>query len=190
MHRYPNTRVGRRLLDKLLVTFSFIRSSLFGTYLMLHNRDLYRVQLEDHVFRTTEPSTPTSNNCTTTSASSDASPWIIVSRHTCVIVFSILTLSIIISAFAESALLISVCTTSSMNLHDRMFSSIVRATTSFFNKNPSGDLIRLFVFNVSFSDREFAFETREDSQSVFERHWNRRRTAIVDIYRYRKSKSF
>jgi len=63
--------------------------------------------------------------------------WI-VSRQTCVVVFAILTLLIIIFAFAELALMISICTTASSNLHNQMFNSITRATMNFLNKNPSG----------------------------------------------------
>lgn len=57
---------------------------------------------------------------------------------TSVVVFAILSLLIIISAFAELTLLVSLCTTASTNLHNHMFSSITRATMNFLNKNPSG----------------------------------------------------
>lgn len=62
----------------------------------------------------------------------------ILSRLTCVIIFAVLTLSIIISALVESTLLASLCTTASMNLHNNMFNSITRATMHFLNTNSSG----------------------------------------------------
>lgn len=74
--------------------------------------------------------------------------WI-VSRNTCVIVFAALTILIIIATLVESTLLISVCTTASTNLHNKMFSAITRSNMNFLNKNPSGkeDIFK-FCFNT------------------------------------------
>jgi len=63
--------------------------------------------------------------------------WI-VSRKTCVIVFAALTILIILATLVESILLVTVCTTASTNLHNKMFSAITRSTMDFLNKNPSG----------------------------------------------------
>lgn len=99
---------------------------------------LFRVDLEDHYFRITEQFVATNNvTFTTIQPTAKLMSWI-VSRQTCVVVFAILTLLIIIFAFAELALMISICTTASSNLHNQMFNSITRATMNFLNKNPAG----------------------------------------------------
>jgi len=98
----------------------------------------YRINLEEHVFLSNNHLQPKNNNSTLPSNPSNTLiPWI-VSRKTCIIVFTVITLSIIISTLVRSALFVSVCTTSSANLHHRMLKSIIRATMNFFNKNASG----------------------------------------------------
>lgn len=108
---------------------------------------VYRVDLEDHYFRITDQFVNTNNVTSTTIQPTDGIMSWVVSRQTCVVVFAILTLLIIIFAFAELALMVSICTTASSNLHNQMFSSITRATMDFLHKNPSGTYIKiLFVF--------------------------------------------
>lgn len=105
-----------------------------------------RVDLEDHYFHGTEIFVDTNNVTFTTIHQPDRIMSWIISRQTCVIVFAIFTLLIIISAFAELVLLVSICTTASSNLHNQMFSSITRATMNFLNKNPSGTYYNLLGF--------------------------------------------
>jgi len=102
---------------------------------------IFRVNLEEHIFNTTKPLMHISNDTSTTDDPSvELIPWV-VSRKTCVIVFAALTFTIILATLAESILLVSVCTTASMNLHNQMFSSITRSTINFLNKNSSGKRI-------------------------------------------------
>ncbi|XP_008186888.2 probable multidrug resistance-associated protein lethal(2)03659 [Acyrthosiphon pisum] len=112
----------------------------------------YWVDLEDHYFRVTEQFVATNNVTFATIQPTDGlMPWI-VSRQTCVVVFAILTLLIIIFAFTELALMISICTTASSNLHNQMFNSISRATMNFLNKNPSGRILNRFSKDIGVID--------------------------------------
>lgn len=95
-----------------------------------------RVNLEEHVYVKIDPLTPSENN-NSSKVDSFTIP-LIVSRQTCVITFAAITFLTIVGALAQSFLFVSVCTTSSISLHNRMFSSILRATMSFLNKTPIG----------------------------------------------------
>ncbi|XP_060872658.1 probable multidrug resistance-associated protein lethal(2)03659 isoform X2 [Metopolophium dirhodum] len=112
----------------------------------------YWVDLEDHHFRITEQFVDTNNVTFTTIQPTDRLMSWIVSRQTCVVVFAILTLLIIIFAFAELALMVSICTTASSNLHNQMFNSITRATMNFLNKNPSGRILNRFSKDIGVID--------------------------------------
>lgn len=95
---------------------------------------IFRVNLEEYVFRSIKLSrTPSSID------SFDGLIRWTESRQICVIVFAVLTLLILIAAYCLSALLVSVCTTASTNLHNYMFNSISKVTMNFLNKNPSGN---------------------------------------------------
>lgn len=61
-----------------------------------------------------------------------------VSRQTCVNVFALITLTVILVTAVKSIMFVSVCMKASMNLHNKMFYSIIRATMYFFNTNSSG----------------------------------------------------
>ncbi|XP_026808487.1 probable multidrug resistance-associated protein lethal(2)03659 isoform X2 [Rhopalosiphum maidis] len=112
----------------------------------------YWVDLEDHYFGVIEQFVATNNvTFTITQPTDGLMPWI-VSRQTCVVVFAILTLLIIIFAYAELILLVSICTTASSNLYNRMFNSIIRATMAFLNKNPSGRILNRFTKDIGIID--------------------------------------
>jgi len=105
---------------------------------------LFRVNLEELVFRNTSSVnmlTSADNNSTITSSTngiSDQLLWWTISRQTCVIVFAVLTFSMILATLVRSATFVSVCMKASMNLHNKMFNAITRATMYFFNTNSSG----------------------------------------------------
>ncbi|KAL5236136.1 hypothetical protein ACI65C_003546 [Semiaphis heraclei] len=109
----------------------------------------YWVNLEEHIFSTTKPFTH--SNSTTDDSSVESMQWI-VSRTTCVIVFAALTILIILATLVESTLLVSVCTTASTNLHNKMFSAITRSTMNFLNKNPSGRILNRFSKDIGLID--------------------------------------
>lgn len=121
--------------------------------LIIEYRRIYyrgRVNLEEHVFYPFGQTTtvPIDDDSTTINDSTFELIKLTVSRQTCIVVFAVLTLSVIVSAFVQSALLMSVCTTASMNLHNCMFGSITRATMHFLNTNPTGDSIYIILLVV------------------------------------------
>lgn len=69
---------------------------------------------------------------------SNASFRLLTSRKMAIVVFSILTILLIIATLIRSATFISMCLKASVNLHNLMFNSITRATMDFFNSNSSG----------------------------------------------------
>lgn len=106
---------------------------------------IYRVNLEELVFRNTssinDKLISIDNNSTTTSTASGITNqllWWTISRQTCIIVFAVLTFSMILATLVRSATFVSVCMRASMNLHNKMFNAITRATMYFFNTNSSG----------------------------------------------------
>ncbi|XP_026807194.1 probable multidrug resistance-associated protein lethal(2)03659 isoform X3 [Rhopalosiphum maidis] len=117
----------------------------------------YWINLEEHVFFSIDHLESNNNNRSlTNNPSNTLIPWI-VSRNTCIIVFTVITLSIIISTLIRSALFVSVCTTSSTNLHNRMLGSIIRATMYFFNKNASGRILNRFSKDLGSIDEMLPF---------------------------------
>ncbi|VVC32175.1 Hypothetical protein CINCED_3A023482 [Cinara cedri] len=96
-----------------------------------------------------------SSNSTSSTANSFADQLLslfVMSRSNCIVVFATLTFLIIVSTFFESALLISVCTTASMNLHKRIFNSITHATMRFLNTTPSGQILKRFSKDIEIID--------------------------------------
>ncbi|CAH1738396.1 unnamed protein product, partial [Aphis gossypii] len=91
--------------------------------------------------------------------SSGADYWITdcASRKSCVIIFAGLIFWIIIAAFLQSALFVSVCTEASMTLHNRMFFSITRATMDFLSKTPTGRILNRFSKDIGSIDEKLPF---------------------------------
>lgn len=85
--------------------------------------------------------TSTYNNTTLNDEVSDTLMGWTISRHTCIIVFAVFTFAMILATLIRSATFVSVCMKASMNLHNKMFNAITRATMYFFNTNSSGKYI-------------------------------------------------
>lgn len=64
--------------------------------------------------------------------------WWSISRQTCVTVYAILTVSLIVVVFIRAGLFVLFFMNVSTNLHNDMFDAIARATMLFFNTNSSG----------------------------------------------------
>jgi ABC-type multidrug transport system fused ATPase/permease subunit len=62
------------------------------------------------------------------------------SSETCIYVYIGLILGIIFLIIARVICFFTMCTRASVKLHNLMFSSITRATMTFFNHNPSGEV--------------------------------------------------
>lgn len=105
---------------------------------------LYRVNLEEHFSHTLASESNSSfttminNSISSTNEVSDTMLGWSISRQICIIVFAVLTFSMILATLIRSATFVSVCMKASMNLHNAMFNAITRATMYFFNTNSSG----------------------------------------------------
>lgn len=117
----------------------------------------FRVNLEEHVFRYENSvdnsklittSNNTYNSTSTTDEVSDTLLWWTISRQTCIVVFAVLTFSMILATLVRSATFVSVCTKASMILHNKMFNAITRATMYFFNTNSSGKILKKYKLNT------------------------------------------
>lgn len=98
----------------------------------------FRVNLEENKFRLEKNvsninKTPITNNVLSNALLS----WSI-SRETCVIVYTTITITMIAAVLMRAALFVSFFMNISKNLHNNMFSAITRATMYFFNTNSSG----------------------------------------------------
>lgn len=65
-------------------------------------------------------------------------PWWIISRQSCIHIFTGLTFAMVLITAIKSILLVSVSMRASMNLHQKMFDGIIKANMFFFNTNSSG----------------------------------------------------
>lgn len=79
--------------------------------------------------------------------------WWSISRQKCIIVFAVITISIVLSTLIRSNLCVKICIRASLNLHQMMFSAITRAKMLFFNTNSSGKNI----FNNVLSSYAYLF---------------------------------
>ncbi|KAE9540068.1 hypothetical protein AGLY_005320 [Aphis glycines] len=110
---------------------------------------IYQVNLEDNVFRNTESKSMNTNNFMTYTISD--SHWVI-SRQCCVIVYTVINVTLIIVVFIRCASFVSVFISTSMNLHTDMFNAITRATMYFFNTNSSGRILNRFTKDIGAID--------------------------------------
>lgn len=86
----------------------------------------------------------------TQSLTSDLLLLLTYSRETCIIIFTVITFSMVTISLIGSATFVSVCMKASINLHNNMFNSITKATMYFFNTNSSGKIITKKLFNVCY----------------------------------------
>lgn len=59
--------------------------------------------------------------------------------YTCILVYSILMIIMIVSIYIRAVLSVSVCLRASTNLHNNVFNSIIRGTLRFFDLSSSGN---------------------------------------------------
>lgn len=69
---------------------------------------------------------------------SDKLLWWPVSRQMCVIVYSVINVTMIVAILIRCIICVSFFMESSMNLHNDMFNAITRAKMYFFSTNSSG----------------------------------------------------
>ncbi|XP_025422003.1 probable multidrug resistance-associated protein lethal(2)03659 isoform X2 [Sipha flava] len=76
----------------------------------------------------------------------------LISRQSCIIIFAILTFSLIVVILMRTATLVSVCLKASFNLHNAMFNAIIKATMYFFNTNSTGRILNRFSKDIGAID--------------------------------------
>jgi len=93
-------------------------------------------------------------------------PWVI-SRHSCVIIYTVINVAMIIVVLIRCATFVSVFIGTSMNLHTRMFNAITRATMYFFNTNSSGTkFYKLLIKYKLTCFNKYLFFIRTDSEPL------------------------
>ncbi|XP_025202264.1 probable multidrug resistance-associated protein lethal(2)03659 isoform X2 [Melanaphis sacchari] len=108
----------------------------------------YWVNLEEHVFQN-------KNNVSTLTFHdpiSDVVWWMTISRQTCIYVFSCITLFLIIITTIRLITFVSISMSASINLHNNMFNTLIKATTYFFNTNLSGSILNRFSKDIGTID--------------------------------------
>ncbi|VVC32376.1 ABC transporter type 1, transmembrane domain,ABC transporter-like,P-loop containing nucleoside triphosphate [Cinara cedri] len=73
-------------------------------------------------------------------------------RFTCIMVYSVLIILMIVINIIKSLINVSVCMSASINLHNTMFNTIIRTTMSFFNTNSSGRILNRFSKDIGAID--------------------------------------
>ncbi|KAL4089621.1 hypothetical protein QTP88_024632 [Uroleucon formosanum] len=109
----------------------------------------YWVYLEDHVFPNAESKSTNISNFITCLISNTP---LIITRQFCIIMYSVLNLTLLVVIFIRCAMFVSVLMGTSMNLHNNMFNAITRATMYFFNTNSSGRILNRFTKDIGAID--------------------------------------
>lgn len=125
-----------------------IIGSVIGTmdsfYVLVHESPIMKKSI---LFRITQEETAfgnidnfyTNDSTSTTSYISDTFIPLINDRQNCIIIYAVLKTAMLIGILISSAVFVSVCTSSSVNLHNKMYNAVTRATMIFFNSNSSGN---------------------------------------------------
>lgn len=107
---------------------------------MLH---FFRISQEETVFFSMD-NLSTDNITSTTNYISDTYLPLINNRQNCIVIYAVLKTTMLIGIIIGSAVFVSICTSSSVNLHNKMYNAVTRASMIFFNSNSSGNN---FTFN-------------------------------------------
>ncbi|VVC32367.1 Hypothetical protein CINCED_3A020730 [Cinara cedri] len=75
-----------------------------------------------------------------------------ISHQSCVIIYNILIISFLVVIIIRTIILRSFFTRTSINLHNKMFNAIIRATMFFFNTNSSGRILNRFANDMGTID--------------------------------------
>ncbi|KAK4878922.1 hypothetical protein RN001_007068 [Aquatica leii] len=91
----------------------------------------------------------------------------ITSRNYFVYIYSGITVAIVVLTVLRNNMSYIVCMRSSINLHDSMFDSVVRATLQFFNENSSGRILNRFTKDMGAVDELLPTAIIITTQTVF-----------------------
>lgn len=100
---------------------------------------MFRINKEEYVFRQENRSILINVTSTMLNDTFDHINILSNDRLTCIIIYSVLIISMIVIIIIRSVINVSVSTSASINLHNSMFTAIIRATMYFFNTNSSGN---------------------------------------------------
>lgn len=81
-----------------------------------------------------------------------------INREVCIYVFGAITLFIVITINIKTFAFVMVCMKASTNLHNNIFSALIRAKINFFNTNLSGQDYFNKVYFVLFLLTEYIFK--------------------------------
>lgn len=62
-------------------------------------------------------------------------------RENCIVIFSILVGALFVLSLVRTTMFFTICMTSSINIHNRLFECLIRAPITFFDNNPIGVLL-------------------------------------------------
>lgn len=65
--------------------------------------------------------------------------WWTITRRTCIAVYTVITITMVVTVFVRCLLFVRFFTNISTNLYNDMFNAVIRATMLFFNTNSSGN---------------------------------------------------
>jgi ABC-type multidrug transport system fused ATPase/permease subunit len=75
-----------------------------------------------------------------------------VDKHDSLVIYGCLIIACMFITILQSVMFIKCCMTSSINLHNAMFSSILRGAMRFFDTNPSGRILNRFSKDIGAID--------------------------------------
>ncbi|KAF0759728.1 putative multidrug resistance-associated protein lethal(2)03659 isoform X3 [Aphis craccivora] len=108
----------------------------------------YWVNLEEHVFQ----NKGNASTLTFHDSLSEVVWWMTISRETCIYVFGCITFFLIVFTSIRLITFVSISMSASINLHNNMFDTLIRATTYFFNTNLSGSILNRFSKDIGTID--------------------------------------
>ena len=91
-----------------------------------------------------------------------------VDKYHSLIIYGCLIIACMFITIIRSILFIKNCMTSSINLHNSMFSSILRGTMRFFDTNPSGRILNRFSKDIGAIDELLPRNMLESIQVRFQ----------------------
>lgn len=107
----------------------------------------FRVTDEETIYHQTDNIPMYNKTSITPGIISEFMPYLNI-RQSYGVVYSFLIISLVVSMFISSSMFVSIHSRSSINLHNMMFNSIIKATMYFFNTNPSGNYTILNCINL------------------------------------------
>ncbi|VVC32373.1 Hypothetical protein CINCED_3A009972 [Cinara cedri] len=139
------------IYKNIFVLLIFILSqviSTFGDFWL----SLWVNEEEDYFYK--ENKTIPLNNTLTVNDLADMSSNFRFNR---LLIYTVITACMVLAIIMRSAIFVSACTSISINLHNKMFNSLIRTTMYFFNINSSGRILNRFSKDIGAIDESLPF---------------------------------